>query len=558
MRRIKKKVVLFIAVEAVLAMCMILSSHPLRIFMLMALVLGIGLFCIPSFYFELGASPNKDFKWTAKAFAVLGLTAVGVITICSKSSPLYPFNDWVDSNVYLTMGRAMLDGKMPYRDLYEHKGFIVYAIYAVAALISRTDFLGVWIIEIIAAFFFLYYSLRSLLLFCGERAYIWIPVLAVIVYGSAAFCHGGSAEELCLPLLAYGFWVGLKAVVLKRFPTGWECLAIGLTSGCIFWIKYNLVGFYLGWFVALVLILPKEKCLIQLWRMLWKIIAGVGIITIPWLIWFWVNNALADLFTVYFYHNLTYAAAHESGNQLFDILRNVCRGCQEIWRNHAVAAVLVFIGVIYLLRLRRYTWGGYLIGSMAVLEMTCYIGGLTYKYYALPFSVFAVIGLAALDCLIFRGRKPLESFNFTFIIELVICMLAAFLISPNTYMLRYRKSDLPQYQFRDIIAKTPEATVLEYKTMDIGVYTVCDMVPAFRYFCYYNMQQSEIDKEQDAYLMSGEADYVVIMLRDTVSEGNVELMSKIEAAGYECVSDVEYFNGENPHVYLLYRLLRKG
>ncbi|NDO50919.1 hypothetical protein FMM75_16440 [Lachnospiraceae bacterium MD335] len=558
MKQIKKKVVLFIAVEAVLAICMMVSSHPLRIFMLMTFVLGIGLFCIPSLYFELGTSPDKDFQWTAKTWVVLGLTSVGVITICSKSSPLYPFNDWVDANVYLTMGRAMLDGKMPYRDLYEHKGFIVYAIYALAALISRTDFLGVWIIEIAAAFFFLYYSLRSMWLFCGERAYLWIPVLAVTVYGSAAFCHGGSAEELCLPLLAYGFWVGLKAVMLKRFPTGWECFAIGLTSGCIFWIKYNLLGFYLGWFAALVLMLPKEKCFIQIWKMLWKIIAGVGIVTIPWMVWFWYHNALADLVTVYFYNNLTYAAAHESGNQLFGILQNVCRGCQEIWRNHTAAAVLIFVGMIYLLRSRYHTWTGYIMGILVFFEIGCYMGGLTYKYYALPFSVFAVIGLAALDCLICRRGNFFKNFQLFFIIELVICLLAAFLVSSNTYMLRYQKSDLPQYQFRDIIAKTPEATLLEYKTMDIGVYTVCDMVPTFRYFCYYNMQKAEIDEEQDTYLMSGEADYVVIMLRDIVSEGNVELMSKIEAAGYECVSCVDYFNGENPHMYLLYRLLQKG
>lgn len=84
----------------------------------------------------------------------MGITAVGVITICSKSSPLYPFNDWVDSNVYMTIGRGMLKGRIPYRDLYEHKGFIIYAIHALAALISRTSFLGVWLLEIAAAFFF--------------------------------------------------------------------------------------------------------------------------------------------------------------------------------------------------------------------------------------------------------------------------------------------------------------------------------------------------------------------------------------------------------------------
>ena len=141
MKITKKKVILFVFAEFALSLCMILSSHPLRIFMIMVLLLGIGLCFIPSSYFKTESPKNDSFKWTIKTVAVLGITAVGMITLCSKSSPLYPFNDWVDSNVYMTMGRAMLDGGIPYRDLYEHKGFIVYAIHALAAFVSSTSFL---------------------------------------------------------------------------------------------------------------------------------------------------------------------------------------------------------------------------------------------------------------------------------------------------------------------------------------------------------------------------------------------------------------------------------
>lgn len=358
--------------------------------------------------------------------------------------------------------------------------------------------------------------------------------------------------------------------MLKRYPTSWEYLAIGLTSGCILWIKYTLLGFYLGWFVTLILLLPKEKLFIQIWNMVWKIAAGVGIITLPWLFWFMSNNALSDLFTVYFYDNLTYAAAHESGSQMLDMLWNICRGCQEIWRNHTAAAILIFIGFIYLFRTQQYKAALFFLGTIIPLWVVCYIGGQTYQYYALPFSVFMIIGFVILDCFLFQFMNFLKSLNYQnhkrifmsymehfyvfFSIEFVICMFAALLFSSNTYMLSYKKSDLPQYQFRDIILQTPNATLLEYNTMDIGVYTVCDIVPEFRYFCQYNMKKPEIKETQDSYLESGLADYVVIMLSDMVSEGNLEIMDKIENAGYTCVSYSDYFNGENPHVYLLYAL----
>ena len=50
------------------------------------------------------------------------LAAFVMILLCSKSSPLYPMNDWVDVNCFFTVGRGMLHGLVPYRDLYEQKG----------------------------------------------------------------------------------------------------------------------------------------------------------------------------------------------------------------------------------------------------------------------------------------------------------------------------------------------------------------------------------------------------------------------------------------------------
>ena len=46
------------------------------------------------------------------------LAAFVVLTICTKSSFLYPFNDWVDANCFFTVGKSMAEGKVLYRDIY--------------------------------------------------------------------------------------------------------------------------------------------------------------------------------------------------------------------------------------------------------------------------------------------------------------------------------------------------------------------------------------------------------------------------------------------------------
>jgi hypothetical protein len=61
----------------------------------------------------------------------------GVLFVCSASSPLYPINDWTDVNTYFTMGKGVVHGRIPYRDLFDHKGPLLYLLYAVGYLISR-------------------------------------------------------------------------------------------------------------------------------------------------------------------------------------------------------------------------------------------------------------------------------------------------------------------------------------------------------------------------------------------------------------------------------------
>ena len=55
-------------------------------------------------------------------FLFAALAAVLSLTVCTKSSFLYPLNDWVDVHCYFTVGRGILHGMVPYRDLYEQKG----------------------------------------------------------------------------------------------------------------------------------------------------------------------------------------------------------------------------------------------------------------------------------------------------------------------------------------------------------------------------------------------------------------------------------------------------
>ena len=139
-------------------------------------------------------------------FLILFCFTVALVSlfICSKNSPLYPFNDWVDENAFMTVGKSWVNGVIPYRDLYEQKGPFLYLIFALAYIINNHSFIGVFIFEIVSFTFLLYYASKIIKLYLKDKyIYYIIPLFSAIVTTSPYFVHGGSAEEFTLPFFMY-------------------------------------------------------------------------------------------------------------------------------------------------------------------------------------------------------------------------------------------------------------------------------------------------------------------------------------------------------------------
>ena len=77
------------------------------------------------------------------------LLSILLMTVCSMASPLFPLHTGVDQNCFLTVGKAMLSGTVPYRDLYEQKGPLLYGLHALAAWMDSNGFFGVYLLEIL-------------------------------------------------------------------------------------------------------------------------------------------------------------------------------------------------------------------------------------------------------------------------------------------------------------------------------------------------------------------------------------------------------------------------
>ena len=441
-------------------------------------------------------------------------TAAVTVSICSLSSPLYPFNNWVDANCFFTVGKSMLSGIVPYRDLYEQKGPLLYALYALAYPISHRSFFGVWLMEIAAAYAFLSLSYRTMQMIIGYKSPPALLLAAVLVYTVPAFLKGGSAEEFCLPLMMLSVYFGTSLVLQNRELTCREALLIGLSSGAVLWVKYSMLGFYFGFILVPAWQMLRNHRALQLLKLLFVIIAGVILASLPVLLYFWLNGAVSDLWTAYFYNNIV---VYGKGSSFTATVRGLLSGAASMLTFNDTAALLTLFAVISLFREKQRAYGFLIALSFVFAFFVIYMGGINMKYYSEILCIFVPVGVAQFWKTVSRmtakaaGSEERQYLKGQRIVRILVPLLfvTALFGNENSEILQYRKADLPQYQFAGTIAETPGATLFNYGALDIGQYTVNDILPTCRYFCMLNIQSDEMFREMDRYMAEGLTDYIV-------------------------------------------------
>ena len=442
---------------------------------------------------------------------LLFCVAAVAVSVCSLSSPLYPFNDWVDANCFFTVGKSMLFGIVPYRDLYEQKGPLLYALYAMCYLVSHRSFLGGWLLEILAAWSFLSLAWRCHILMTGEKNPVFLFLTAALVYTAPAFLKGGSAEELSLPLVMLSFYYGLRCIYRKRDLSKKEAFLIGLSSGAVLWIKYSMLGFYLGFILVPAVRMLRERHVFGLLKTLGMIVLGVTAASLPILAYFGYHHALSALWEAYFYNNLF---AYSKASSLLNTVRGLASGFASLLTYNDATVLLVLFSLFTLWRKGERVPAIHVFLSFGFAFGMIYAGGINMKYYSEILCVFIPLGVTQLlrFCTDLGGQTLTEQKGKRRRLERILIPLLFTLSlfgSENSGMLLHSRAEMPQFVFAEALEKTPDATLFNYGSLDIGLFTTADILPSTRYFCMLNLPSEEMVAEMEHYMRDGVTDYIV-------------------------------------------------
>lgn len=453
----------------------------------------------------------KKIKDKLKYILPMFIISLIFITIGSKNSPLYLLNDWYDAQAFMTMGKGLINGLIPYKDLFEQKGPILYFIYAIANLISTKSFIGVYIIELLSFTTFLTLIRKTINLFFKDKYSIpSISILAFAIMLLRPFGHGGSAEELCLPFFAYSIYSMLKYLKTGSI-TNKEIIINGIMAGIVLWIKYTLLGFHFILAATFFFVNFFKHDYKNAFKSAFFYLLGMAAITIPVLIFFIVNGAIKELFNVYFIINMT------SYSKITSTFKKITTAFSLLGLNlisNIPFIIFILIPLIYYTRkkLNFKIKGSKIIILISFLFMGLgtFIGGTNYFYYSFIITPFMVLGVLLINRLLNKYNIRINKIrNFSLILLLVTALIQ---FSPNIEYSHRKHDDYAQLVFADIINENKDKTLINYGSLDGGFYFTTDTLPECYYFMRNNFSYSnfpEMFEEQKRYVLQNRPHFVV-------------------------------------------------
>ena len=142
--------------------------------------------------------------------AALGIYLVVLSTLfiffCSAgTSPIYwhSYFGW-DADVFMMGGKLVKEGMIPYKEVFDHKGPLMFFIQYIGQMICDKR-LGIFILQIIFMFFSLLGVNRLAKLFFKEAGSIVMPFLTLI-FLFQYYKEGNQTEEYCLPFLIWSYY----------------------------------------------------------------------------------------------------------------------------------------------------------------------------------------------------------------------------------------------------------------------------------------------------------------------------------------------------------------
>jgi hypothetical protein len=282
--------------------------------------------------------------WRSRVATGTLLAVLSAVILWSSAPPVQRIPRR-DSSIFLYIGEQILAGQLPYRDIWDHKGPVIYYLNALGLYLAGGSRWGVWALELLSLFAAAKLGFILMRESFGALPAIWGSALWLFSL-SFVLQRGNYTEEFGLPfqfLAIYAF-----TVIVRRGVVFWPSLLLGVASATLLLLRPNLIAIPL----AIVLYLAIRAVAQRRWNLIVPIAyTGLGglAILLAWLAYFAAHHALGDLLECAVNYNIAYSRT----TSLWEHITAPMLGLYVLSVLSAIALLSWVAGLAYLMRRPR-------------------------------------------------------------------------------------------------------------------------------------------------------------------------------------------------------------
>lgn len=315
----------------------------------------------------------KYLSWTG----IIACMIVGALYIIAVS-PLNPKSlrlPDIDSSIFIYFGYGIHAGKVPYVDMIDHKGPLLWTIQWLGLFLGNWEMTGIWYLEWIMM------TVDLLLLFLCARFFIKNKLVCLLAVGLSVepivylLEEGNYSEEWSLPFILFSLYIFIDYFVkdkLSRF----KLFLCGMCMGAVLCIRPNMLGVWIGFAIAVLVRLVMKKQWRLIGRCLIWFCLGIGAVILPYVVYYACRGALKDMWEWSIARNVGYVEAGSSGFFSPETMG-------FFLKKDILLYLPVFAGGGICLYRRRFDWIWANMLFYAVSLLLCTLGGRTFPHYAI-------------------------------------------------------------------------------------------------------------------------------------------------------------------------------
>lgn len=214
----------------------------------------------------------------------------------------------VDSSVFIYMAEGMDRGLVPYKDLFDHKGILLYLIDWVGIKVFNGT-IGIWIMEVIFMLinFVISWKIAKLFTKSNMVSFFTIIISFLPFMNYYYLGNGNKTEEWALPFILIVLYMCIKYLKEKPEKVSKAMWIInGIATAAILWLRPNMIVVNIVFIGVIGIELLYRKRYKNLIESVIYFCIGLAIVSIPIVIYLIYNNALKHCFNSYILFNLKY------------------------------------------------------------------------------------------------------------------------------------------------------------------------------------------------------------------------------------------------------------